>query len=49
MSYFPWWERQKKLKKITFTIKSNIIIRGENPLDYLYSYQGHISSLDKLQ
>tara|TARA_Y100000389_G_scaffold100947_1_gene97696 strand:- start:223 stop:2208 length:1986 start_codon:yes stop_codon:yes gene_type:complete len=36
----------KETKKNNFTIKSNIIIRGENPLDYLYSYQGHISSLE---
>ena len=37
----------KEIKKNKFSSKANIITKGENPLNYLYNYQGYISSLDK--
>jgi len=37
----------KEIKKNKFPSKANIITKGENPLNYLYNYQGYISSLDK--
>ncbi len=37
----------KDIKKNKFSSKANIITKGENPLNYLYNYQGYISSLDK--
>jgi len=37
----------KEVKKNNFSPKANIITKGENPLNYLYNYQGYISSLDK--
>ena len=36
----------KEVKKNNFSPKANIITRGEDPLNYLYNYQGYISSLD---
>lgn len=37
----------KDTKKNQFSIKSNIITKGEDPLNYLYSYQGFIASLNQ--
>ena len=37
----------KEVKKNNFSPKANIITKGEDPLNYLYNYQGYISSLDK--
>ena len=37
----------KEVKKNNFSPKANIIAKGEDPLNYLYNYQGYISSLDK--
>ena len=37
----------KEFKKNNFSPKANIITKGEDPLNYLYNYQGYISSLDK--
>ena len=37
----------KEVKKNNFSPKVNIITKGEDPLNYLYNYQGYISSLDK--
>ena len=37
----------KEIKKNKFSSKANIITKGENPLNYLYNYQGYISSLYK--
>ncbi len=36
----------KEVKKNNFSPKANIITKGEDPLNYLYNYQGYISSLD---
>ena len=36
----------KDTKKNQFSIKSNIITKGEDPLNYLYNYQGFIASLN---
>ena len=38
----------KEVKKNNFSPKANIITKGEDPLNYLYNYQGYISSLDKI-
>ena len=37
----------KDTKKNQFSIKSNIITKGEDPLNYLYNYQGFIASLNQ--
>ena len=37
----------REIKKNKFSPKANIITKGENPLKYLYNFQGYISSLDK--
>ncbi len=37
----------KEVKKNNFSPKANIITKGKDPLNYLYNYQGYISSLDK--
>ena len=37
----------KEIKKNKFSPKANIITKGEDPLKYLYNFQGYISSLDK--
>jgi len=37
----------KDTKKNQFSIKSNIITKGEDPLKFLYNYQGFIASLNQ--
>ena len=37
----------REIKKNKFSPKANIITKGEDPLKYLYNFQGYISSLDK--
>ena len=38
---------KKDTSKNSFTGKSNIITKGENPLNYLYNFQGYITSLSE--